>query len=250
MWVFRKVGDFSDRRIELYANAMLGLLTVCAVLLIAFGNFDLQVIGVVAAVALVVAGKRTFRLFRRWSRGKQAEINVVDVLRSLPNEYVVLNDLVIPERGGNVDHFLIGPNGLFVIETKNYSGYVKCDGDRWFVYRREISSLSKQAKSNSTAIRANLEKLFEEQGTKVPYVNALLVFVNPETRLKLFKPTVPVLRLAELVEFIRDCKTDSPVSQELSHAIVRHLQTLHNDAGHGSPQRQHFSSPSRYHKSD
>lgn len=149
MWVFRKGGDSSDRRIESYANTLLGLFTVCAVLLIAFGNFDLQVIGVIAAVAVVVANKRTYRWFRSWYRGKRGKVNVVDVLRSLPNDYVVLNDLVMPERGGNVDHFLIGPNGLFVIEAKNYSGYVKCDGDRWFVYRREIDSLSNKPRETA-----------------------------------------------------------------------------------------------------
>jgi hypothetical protein len=228
MRVLRKGGDFADQRIHSYANEMLGVFAVSALVLIGFGYFGLQIIGLFAAVAVVVANKRTFRLFSSWARGKQGEVSVADVLGSLPHDYVLLNDLMLPERGGNVDHFLIGPNGLFVIETKNYSGYVKCDGDRWFVYRREINSLSKQAKRNSTAIRANLGRLIAQRKSKVPYVNPLLVFVNPKTRLKLYKPTLPVLRLQELVEFIRDHKCYSTVSPELRHAIVRHLQSLQN----------------------
>jgi Nuclease-related domain len=248
MWVLRKGGDFADRRIESYANHILGAFTVSAVVLIAFGYLGSPLIGVFAAIAVIVATQRFFDLFRRWSRGKQGEVRIVDVLHALPNDYVVLNDLVMPGRGGNIDHCLIGPNGLFVIETKNYSGYMRCDGDRWFVYRREINSLSIQAKRNSMAIRANLEALFAQRGMRVPYVKALLVFVNPETRLKLFKPTVPVLRLEELVEFIRNYKAYSSVSPDLRHAIVRHLQTLQNNAGHGSSLPPRFKSPSPFHK--
>jgi Nuclease-related domain len=248
MWVLRKGGDFADRRIESYASEMLGVFAVSAVVLIVFGYLGLQFIGIFAAAAVIVANRRTYRLFCRWFPGKQGEAKIVDVLCALPNDYVVLNDLVMPGRGGNIDHCVIGPNGLFIIETKNYSGFMKCDGDRWFVYRREIKSLSRQAKRNSMAIRANLERLLAQRGMRVPYVTALLVFVNPETRLKLFKPTIPVLRLEELVEFIRNYKAYSTFSLDLKHAIVHHLQTLQNDAGHVSAAQPRFKLPSRFHK--
>ena len=90
----------------------------------------------------------------------------------------MLNDLTLPNGRGNVDHLVIGPNGLFVIETKNYSGYVKCFRDTWYVNGREVSSLSKQAKRNAMAIKHNLDGVFAEHRTTVPFVNALLVFVK------------------------------------------------------------------------
>jgi len=40
-----------------------------------------------------------------------------------------MNDLMLPDDKGNVDHLVMGPNGLFVIETKNYSTFVNCLGD-------------------------------------------------------------------------------------------------------------------------
>ena len=92
---------------------------------------------------------------RRSERGEEA---VAHVLKALSNDYALLIDIMLPGGGGNVDHFLIGSNGLFVIETKNYSGWVRCDGDRWFVGTREINSLSKQAKRNSMAIRRALAR--------------------------------------------------------------------------------------------
>ncbi len=59
----------------------------------------------------------------------------------------------MPDGRGNVDHLVMGPNGLFAIETKNYSTFVKCSGDDWFVNGKKIRSLSKQAKRNAIAVR-------------------------------------------------------------------------------------------------
>ena len=74
----------------------------------------------------------------------------------------------MPDGRGNVDHLVMGPNGLFAIETKNYSTFVKCSGDDWFVNGKKIRSLSKQAKRNAIA--------------------ALLVFVNGNGRFSIKKP--------------------------------------------------------------
>ncbi len=45
---------------------------------------------------------------------------VVETLTTLDNSYVLINDVVLPDRKGNIDHILVGPNGVFAIETKSY----------------------------------------------------------------------------------------------------------------------------------
>ena len=45
---------------------------------------------------------------------------------------------MLPDGKGNVDHLVMGPNGLFALETKNYSTIVKCSGDDWFVNGKKI----------------------------------------------------------------------------------------------------------------
>ena len=35
---------------------------------------------------------------------------------------MVYNDVNLPGKRGNIDHVVIGPTGIYVIETKNYSG--------------------------------------------------------------------------------------------------------------------------------
>ena len=47
-------------------------------------------------------------------------------LSELPADFVVVND--VSKRFGNIDHVVIGPTGVYVIDTKNWTGSVKADG--------------------------------------------------------------------------------------------------------------------------
>ena len=66
------------------------------------------------------------------SIGKIGEDKVGYILRSLPQEYHVLNDIIIPDQTVDphkkyttqIDHVVVSPYGIFVIETKNYSGWI------------------------------------------------------------------------------------------------------------------------------
>lgn len=61
-----------------------------------------------------------------WRRGALGEQAISDVLESLPENYFVLND--VRTSCGNLDHVVVGPTGLFAIETKNWRGVVTPDG--------------------------------------------------------------------------------------------------------------------------
>ena len=67
--------------------------------------------------------------------GKDGESEVSFVLRSLPQEYLVFNNVIIPDQVTDpnkrhttqIDHIVVSPFGVFVIETKNYSGWILGD---------------------------------------------------------------------------------------------------------------------------
>lgn len=54
--------------------------------------------------------------------GAKSEQVVADALQTLPHDYHVFHDLEFP--GFNIDHVVLGPNGLFLIETKSQSGAI------------------------------------------------------------------------------------------------------------------------------
>jgi hypothetical protein len=61
----------------------------------------------------------------RWARGAAGEIVTAALLESLSRKrWVVLHDLALPGSRANVDHLVIGPTGVWVVDTKAYRGRV------------------------------------------------------------------------------------------------------------------------------
>ena len=60
-------------------------------------------------------------------RGAAGEMKVGLILEALPDEFHVINDLPTPS--GNLDHVVVGPTGVFVVETKDWRGVVSEDGN-------------------------------------------------------------------------------------------------------------------------
>ena len=58
----------------------------------------------------------------KWRKGTLGEHAVLAILESLSDRYFVLND--VKTATGNLDHIVVGPTGLFAIETKNWRGLV------------------------------------------------------------------------------------------------------------------------------
>ena len=61
-----------------------------------------------------------------WERGAQGEEAVARALTDLPEGWVALHDLAWPGRQrANIDHVVVGPGGVFVVDAKNWSGRVE-----------------------------------------------------------------------------------------------------------------------------
>lgn len=58
--------------------------------------------------------------------GAEGEHEVSELLKSLPQDYHEISDVIIPTKYGTtqIDHVVVSPYGIFVIETKNYSGWI------------------------------------------------------------------------------------------------------------------------------
>jgi uncharacterized membrane protein len=96
-------------------------------------------LGLPAVVVLVVVfrvamgglekkGRHLKKRARDAERGARAEEKVEERLAALPEGYASFHDLAFP--GFNVDHVVVGPAGVFVVETKSHAGKVTSEGDR------------------------------------------------------------------------------------------------------------------------
>ena len=64
----------------------------------------------------------------QWERGAQGERETAAALAGLPAGWTVLHDVAWPDRQlANIDHVVVGPPGVFVIDTKNWSGRIEVD---------------------------------------------------------------------------------------------------------------------------
>jgi hypothetical protein len=69
-----------------------------------------------------------------WRRGAAGERRTARLLAGLePYGWAVLHDLAVPGSRANIDHLMIGPGGVFVIDSKQYRGRLQLDpsGRQW-----------------------------------------------------------------------------------------------------------------------
>jgi hypothetical protein len=88
---------------------------------------------VVAALATAAAGwALRFRpspdavAWRRGAAGERRTARLLDPLER--HGWAVLHDLAVPGSRANIDHLVIGPGGVLVIDSKHYRGRLQLDG--------------------------------------------------------------------------------------------------------------------------
>lgn len=93
-------------------------------------NTVVQCVGV---VGLGVVGTYGFRKLnesersgKKWQRGADGESAVGRILADFPDNFYVIND--VSTECGNLDHVVVGPTGVFVLDAKNWRGLVTPDG--------------------------------------------------------------------------------------------------------------------------
>ena len=69
-----------------------------------------------------------------WAKGSAGErLLAASLEKNLGKHAIILNDRRVPKTRGNIDHLVIAPSGVWVIDAKNYSGHVEQrDVGGWF----------------------------------------------------------------------------------------------------------------------
>jgi len=118
MLMLRTGGQFADSQIRKYLIRALLCFGIAVGAAFATRYIQLSFVGLIATVFAVAVFKESFRRWSNWFVGKRGEMAISDALKSLPDDYVLLNDLMLPNGKGNVDHLIIGLNGLFVSKPR------------------------------------------------------------------------------------------------------------------------------------
>ena len=142
-------------------------------------------------------------------QGISGERHVGAVLaRELPQEFVLINGLKLARAAGDIDHVVVGPTGVFLLETKTMAGHISCEPDgSWrrtrttrggMQYEAYIGDPATQVRRNIFSVRdclrTHLPQLF--RGTTL-WIEGLVVFPHPNTELETQHSRVPAVVLDE-----------------------------------------------------
>jgi hypothetical protein len=126
--------------------------------------------------------------------GRKGEEKVASILKEqLPDNFWLLNDMIISLGGiikkkqAQIDHIAVGPGGIFVIETKAYTGrLIARKNQRELTQIKYLDNGKKEIKKLTNPVVQNeyhidvLKKFMNKKGLSVPLVYSLIIFTSPK----------------------------------------------------------------------
>lgn len=168
--------------------------------------------------------ERADRVAGEWERGRQGEAALAEVMAPLASDgYYHLGDRRLPGSDGNIDHVLVGPAGVFVIDAKSWTGELRVLGGtlRQNGHRRDqhIERLRAQALGVVTVLEAAM-------GERRPLVRPVICFIEgAEIAARVVIDRVHLLNAGDLVAFARSIPRalDQPGIDEVMRSLLERL---------------------------
>ena len=163
-------------------------------------------------------------LYLRFNKGKIAEKMVHHKLMQLPEEYHVIDNVLFMSNGRStqIDHIVVSPYAVFVIETKGYKGWILGgeNSEYWtqIIYKRK-STFYNPIHQNDGHIRF-LKFLLKDLGN-IPFVP--IVVFNNEADLKVNVNNHIVVNQYYLKDAILQYK-ETVINQELKTKIISRFE--------------------------
>lgn len=169
-------------------------------------------------ILVIIVGLSVWRIIMSSPEniGKVGEKRVARKLDWLSKEYIILNDIMLPTQYGTtqIDHIVISPYGIFVIETKNYKGWIfghenseewkqsLLGKKRWYGWASEQHKFRNPIRQNLSHTRA-IKKLLSEIGD---FRIIPIVVFSDRADLKITTPNHIVINRRNLRNAIRKFK--------------------------------------------
>jgi hypothetical protein len=112
---------------------------------------------------------------RAWVRGATGEEKLAEALAGVPG-IKLLHDRSVPHTKGNIDHIVVAPAGVFVVDAKHYKGLIQI---------RDVGGLFKTDKRLYVGGR-DCSNLAENMGWQVEAIQRALLAGG-------FEPTLPII---------------------------------------------------------
>ncbi|MHB1475731.1 MAG: nuclease-related domain-containing protein [Dermatophilaceae bacterium] len=161
-------------------------------------------------------------------KGARGELLVHQALKSLPDEFIVFHDFHPvdlttgkPVRW-NVDHIVVGPTGVFVIDAKNYKNSVVQSADKSGFTRGNVN----QAQRNAIELKQRLVRWSRDELAGL-FVVPVVAYTQPEARLERLREgavrTVPLRVLMNEVQSHSEAAIDLEKAGRIARVLYAQM---------------------------
>lgn len=160
---------------------------------------------------------------KSWAKGAAGEQEVGARLEKLKAKgWHVLHSVPVGTRGSDIDHLLIGPAGVFSINTKNHTGGKVWVGDRAIMVNGKKTRYLRNSRFEGERVS---KILTEATGWRIDVI-PVLVFLAADFTVRSRPPEVAVLRRSEVPRrFEKLPATISNEAVERIYGFARHSKT-------------------------
>jgi hypothetical protein len=174
--------------------------------------------------------RRAYKEYLSYKRGREGEDRVVEQMQAhLDGKWTVFRNLMLPGRRDDIDVVLVGPAGLWAIETKTYSEDTRISSrqkrKRLLPWGKESQHRTPDQQAAQNAAR--LKSFLQQRGVDVSWVNATVAFA--EYKPLDFVPTnekVEVWHSSNLITSLELLKAASPSANSQLDEIIEIFQQL------------------------
>jgi hypothetical protein len=196
---------------------LIGLSAIAIILARAFGNWT---------------SNRLEQRMAAYRQGQEGETRVVEVLcHVLDGSWTLFRNVNLPGYRADLDLVLVGPAGVWALEVKTLTGEYRNIGENWEFragkrWRPLKKSPSRQARNNAGRLGDFLRADKVKQ-----WVEAAVVWANPESPLAVDNPMVTVWTLDRLPDELGNLWQDRKVDESSQARIVEKLTRLCQSGG-------------------
>ena len=192
-------------------------------------ELSLSHVGILFFLVAVVAGILLAwgdRRLGNFLKGAKGEEWVAHELSFLSAEYTVFNGLGLGGGKQNFDHIVVGPSGVFVVETKNWKGSVEFRNGKLYAGGKEPSRPPlKQVKAATAEL---VDFLDDSNHSGIP-VHPVLCFISTELPEEIMNVNgIVVCSGPRLINVLQET-FDEPISETLREQVVGELRKAMND---------------------
>jgi len=146
--------------------------------------------------------------------GATGELAVLETLKDLDNEYVILNQVLLPDSRTStgyreIDYVVCGPNGIWVLEAKSYKGHLTGNeyDNMWTLHKvgRCGTAYTSECRNPAKQVKTYIHLLSEALKAKGEraWLNGIVVLARDNDLSDINVQSCGIVQVSDLVGYLR-----------------------------------------------